>query len=171
MEYKTGKTGFRLVDACEQDCDTILDLIKGIAKYEKMEDKVIATKDGLRKSLFIDKRAYVVLAYENNKAIGFMLYFYNYSTFTGCANLYLEDLFLYEEYRHKGYGSIMLKILAQIAIKNNAQRIDWVCLDWNEPSLVFYNKIGAKALNEWVLHRLELDEIKKLAGDDIKCVD
>lgn len=167
MEYKTNIKEFKLVDATENDCELILELIKGIAKYEKMENEVIATKESLFNSLFVDKRAHIILAYENSNLIGYMLYFYNFSTFTGGANLYLEDLFLYEEYRNKGYGKIMLSVLAQIALKENASRIDWVCLDWNEPSLEFYKKIGAKSLDMWVLHRLEKEAIKKLANGDL----
>ena len=92
-----------------------------------------------------------------------MLYFFNYSTFTGGANIYLEDLFIYKEYRHKGYGKEMLRILANIALENNAKRIDWVCLNWNKPSLEFYQSLGANKLDCWILHRLEEENIKKIA--------
>ena len=163
MEYFTNYEKLRLIEAEESDCQIILDLIHGIAKYEKMTDQVTATVDSLYDSLFVKQRAKVILAYEENIAVGYMLYFFNYSTFTGGANIYLEDLFIYEEYRHKGYGKEMLRILAQIALKNNAKRIDWVCLDWNEPSLEFYKKIGAEKLDCWVLHRLNEENIKKLA--------
>ena len=163
MEYNTGMIGFKLIDATPNDCGKILELIKGIAKYEKMEDEVIATKESLYDSLFVKNAAKVILAYEGDLLIGYMLYFYNFSTFTGCRNIYLEDLFLYEEYRHKGYGGIMLKILSQIAVSEGVKRIDWVCLDWNKPSLEFYKKIDAKALDFWVLHRLDEEAIKKLA--------
>lgn len=162
MNYITNIDNFTLVDATKEDCKDILDLIYAIARYEKMEDQVTATVESLEESIFEKKRAHIILAKESNKVIGYMLYFYNYSTFTGGANIYLEDLFLYEEYRHKGYGSVMLKTLAKIAIEENCQRIDWVCLDWNEPSLKFYNKIGADKLDCWKLHRLEKDAIKKL---------
>ncbi len=163
MEYNTGIKGFKLIDAMPNDCEKILELIEGIAKYEKMEDEVIATKESLYDSLFVKNAAKVILAYENDLLIGYMLYFYNFSTFTGCRNIYLEDLFLYEEYRHKGYGSIMLKTLSQIAVLKGVKRIDWVCLDWNSNSLEFYKKINAKALGFWVLHRLDEEAIKKLA--------
>ena len=163
MEYFTKYASFKLIEAEDKDCEAILELIYGIAKYEKMTDQVTATVESLHDSLFVKKRAKVVLAYENSKLIGYMLYFFNYSTFTGGANIYLEDLFIYEEYRHKGYGKEMLRVLAQIALDNNAKRIDWVCLDWNKPSLDFYKSIGAEKLDCWVLHRLNEEGIKRLA--------
>ena len=163
MEYITKYENFKLIEATKSDCQVILDLIYGIAKYEKMTDQVTATVESLHDSLFVKKRAKVVLAYENSKLIGYMLYFFNYSTFTGGANIYLEDLFIYEEYRHKGYGKEMLRVLAQIALDNDAKRIDWVCLDWNKSSLDFYKSIGAQKLDCWVLHRLNEENIKKLA--------
>ena len=163
MEYFTKYASFKLIDAEDKDCEAILKLIYGIAKYEKMTDQVTATVESLHDSLFVKKRAKVVLAYENSKLIGYMLYFFNYSTFTGGANIYLEDLFIYEEYRHKGYGKEMLRVLAQIALDNDAKRIDWVCLDWNKPSLDFYKSIGAEKLDCWVLHRLNEESIKRLA--------
>lgn len=163
MEYFTKYASFKLIEAEDKDCEAILELIYGIAKYEKMTDQVTATVESLHDSLFVKKRAKVVLAYENSKLIGYMLYFFNYSTFTGGANIYLEDLFIYEEYRHKGYGKEMLRVLAQIALDNDAKRIDWVCLDWNKPSLDFYKSIGAEKLDCWVLHRLNEESIKRLA--------
>ena len=163
MEYFTKYASFKLIEAEDKDCEAILELIYGIAKYEKMTDQVTATVESLHDSLFVKKRAKVVLAYENSKLIGYMLYFFNYSTFTGGTNIYLEDLFIYEEYRHKGYGKEMLRVLAQIALDNDAKRIDWVCLDWNKPSLDFYKSIGAEKLDCWVLHRLNEEGIKRLA--------
>lgn len=166
MKYETNILDFTLEDASIEDADKILELIYEIANYEKLTDQVIATKESLIESIFIKKRAFVVLAKFKNEVIGYMLYFYNFSTFTGGSNLYLEDLYLKPEYRHRGYGKTMFKVLAQIALKEKANRIDWVCLDWNEPSLKFYHSIGAKALNNWVVHRLEGNDIIKLANKD-----
>lgn len=163
MEYNTGIDDFKLKDANPNDCENILKLIKAIAKYEKMEDSVTATKETLYDSLFVKNSAKVILAYYRDNLIGYMLYFFNFSTFTGTRNIYLEDLFLFEEYRHKGYGSIMLKILANIAVASDVKRIDWICLNWNKPSLDFYKSINAKALDYWILHRLDETAIKELA--------
>lgn len=163
MEYTTKYENLKLIEAKEEHIQDILDLIYAIAEYERMTDQVTATYESLYDSLFIKERAKVVLAYEEDKVIGYMLYFFNYSTFTGGANIYLEDLFIYKEYRHKGYGKEMLRILANIALENNAKRIDWVCLNWNKPSLEFYQSLGANKLDCWILHRLEEENIKKLA--------
>lgn len=153
-------------DAQIEDSQAILDLIKAIAKYEKMESQVTATKESIEESIFIKQHARVILVEYTGKIIGYMLYFFNYSTFTGGANLYLEDLFLLEEYRHLGIGKALFRILAQIALEQKAKRIDWVCLNWNEPSLKFYKRINAKAISEWVLHRLEGEDIAKLANEE-----
>lgn len=154
---------FRIVKAKKKDAGIILDLIKEIASYEHMENDVCATVKSIKKSIFKDKRAFVSLAMLNDKVIGYILYFYNYSTFTGSCNIYLEDIYLKEEYRHNGFGKEMFKYLATEAKKINAKRIDFVCLDWNEPSLKFYNKLGAKRLDYWVLHRLDEKTINDLS--------
>ena len=164
MRYETKIKKLEIFDATEEYVEDILNLIKEIAKYEKMEDEVIATKESLIESIFVKKRAQVILAKYEEKIIGYMLYFYNYSTFTGNANLYLEDLFILKEYRKMGIGKTLFHILAKKAVKENCKRIDWVCLNWNQPSLDFYKSIGAKRLDEWVVHRLEEKEIKKLAA-------
>ncbi len=162
MRYETNIEGLEILEAKEEHVDDILNLILEIAKYEKMLSEVKATKKSLMESLFIKKRAYVLLAKYHEKIVGYMLYFYNYSTFVGNANLYLEDIFILKEYRHLGIGKTFFKILAEIAKKENCHRIDWVCLNWNEPSLKFYQSMGAKKLDEWVLHRLEGQAIQKL---------
>ena len=143
MEYFTKYASFKLIEAEDKDCEAILELIYGIAKYEKMTDQVTATVESLHDSLFVKKRAKVVLAYENSKLIGYMLYFFNYSTFTGGANIYLEDLFIYEEYRHKGYGKALFLDLVKEAKENSLGRMEWTCLNWNEPSIKFYKSFSA----------------------------
>lgn len=163
MKYKVDIEGLEVEDARPEECGTILNLIKEIALYEKMLDQVTATEESLYESIFVQQRAHVVLIRYQQKEIGYMLYFFNYSTFTGGANLYLEDLFILKEYRHFGIGKQMFQILAQIALTNNCQRIDWVCLDWNETGLKFYQSIGAELLDFWVVHRLEKDNIKRVA--------
>ncbi len=164
MKYETKIEGLELFDATEANVSDILGLIKEIAIYEKMLKDVTATEESLRVSLFEKKRAYVILARYDQKIVGYMLYFFNYSTFVGDANLYLEDLFILKEYRHLGIGSAFFKVLGRIALRENCKRIDWVCLNWNEPSLRFYQSLGAKRLDYWVLHRLEEKEIQKLAN-------
>ena len=105
--------------------------------------------------LFIDNRAKVLLGELDNKIIGFALYFYNFSTFVGRKGLYLEDFYILQEHRNKGYGKLFFKELLKIAKDNNCGRMEWVCLNWNKPSIEFYNKLGAKPMNDWTTYRLE----------------
>jgi GNAT superfamily N-acetyltransferase len=147
----------------EQDSEVILSYIKKIALYEKMSDLVVATVDDIKTTIFHKKQASVLIAEYKDKPIGFMLYFPTYSTFLGRANLYLEDIYIDEAFRHQGFGKLMFKALAEIAVKEGYHRIDWVCLDWNQKSIEFYESLGAKALKEWVIFRLEKGEIKKLS--------
>jgi GNAT superfamily N-acetyltransferase len=144
------------------DAELVLAYIKKIAAYEKMSDLVVTDVNDIQVSIYEKKQAEVVIAEVDDKPIGFMLYFFSYSTFWGRANLYLEDLFIDEPHRHKGYGKLMFKALGKIAIENNCKRIDWMCLDWNKKSIEFYESLGAKALNEWITFRLEDEDIHKL---------
>jgi GNAT superfamily N-acetyltransferase len=156
------KNEFRIRTTDIDDAELVLSYIKKIASYEELSDKVVADVDDVRKSIFDKRQAEVVIAEVDSKPIGFMLYFFSYSTFWGRANLYLEDLFIDEVYRHQGYGKLMFKALAKIAVKNDCKRIDWMCLDWNQKSIEFYQSLGAKPLNEWITFRLEDQEIEKL---------
>ena len=164
MRYECDLKDIEFVDCEEKDIEALLNLIYKIAEYEKMTDQVIATKESLYESIIVKDRARVILVKKENNIIGYMLYFFNYSTFIGDANLYLEYLFILEEYRHNGIGKRLFKLLANIAVENNCKRIDWVCLDWNKPSLDFYKSINAQALDFWVLHRLEGKDIITLAN-------
>lgn len=163
MKYDTEIKDLELVDAEPKDVPDLLDLIYEIASYEQLTSEVTATKESLQESLFERKRAYVVLARLRNKTIGYMLYFFNYSTFTGSENLYLEDIFILKEYRHLGIGKALFKVLASIALQHNCKRIDWVCLNWNEPSLKFYQSLHAVRHDEWIVHRLTEEDIQRIA--------
>ncbi len=156
--------GFQLRHAEESDVPLILDLIRGIAAYEKLSHEVVATEALLKENLFGEKcYAEVVLGYEGETPVGFALFFHNFSTFTGRPGLYLEDLFVYEEYRGKGYGKALLLYLAKIAQKRNCSRFEWVVLDWNTPAIDFYNSLGAKQMKEWIITRVAGKDIDKLA--------
>ena len=143
------------------DIDTIIDFIHGIAKYEKMENEVFLNKDVLNEHLFGERPAAEVLILEReNKEVGFALFFHNFSTFEGKKGLYLEDLFVLPEHRGHGLGKMALKKLAEIARERNCARFEWVCLDWNTPSIEFYKKQGAKAKKEWIIFRMDGEELK-----------
>lgn len=137
------------------DSSLVFDFIKQLAIYEKMEDLVFGSVELIEKWVFKEKKAEVIFILEDNKEIGFALYFYNFSTFLTKPGIYLEDIFIKEEYRNKGYGKLVFEFLINKAKEENLGRIEWVCLDWNEPSIKFYEKLGAKPLNDWIIFRLD----------------
>ncbi|MDI6453310.1 GNAT family N-acetyltransferase [Peloplasma aerotolerans] len=155
---------FKIRFAHEDDAELILNFIKSLAVYEKMENDVVATIESIKDSLFHKKQAEVIIGEENGQPVGFALFYHNYSTFLGKANLFLEDLFVYESYRNKGYGKQMLSYLAKIAVERNCDRLDWWCLDWNTPSIEFYEKMGAKQLNQWTVFRIQGKNLAKLSN-------
>ena len=149
--------------AQEQDCEKILFFIRELAKYEKMEDDVIATPELLREWIFEKKKAEVIFPMEDGKEVGYALFFHNFSTFLGRAGMYLEDLFIMPQYRGKGYGKATLKELARIAVQRGCGRLEWSCLDWNKPSIDFYLSLGAEAMDEWTVYRLTGDTLENMA--------
>ena len=149
--------------AKKEDAGKILYFIKQLAKYEKMENEVVATEELLKEWIFDKQKAEVIFALEDGKEVGFALFFHNFSTFLGKAGIYLEDLFVLEEYRGKGYGKGLLKELAKITVERGCGRLDWSCLDWNEPSIRFYQSLGAIPLDEWTVYRLTGETLLKMA--------
>ncbi len=162
-EIDTNIDGFKLRFAEEKDTRLILDFIKELALYENLLDEVVATEDILRQSLFVKKAAEVVIGEYHKEPVGFALFFHNFSTFLGRPGLYLEDLYIKPEMRNKGFGKIMLSFLAKLAIDRNCGRLEWWCLDWNEPSIKFYKKLGAVPMDEWTTFRVTGDELYSLA--------
>ena len=136
------------------DTAAILSLIKGLAEYEHMSEDVSATEAMIQTEIFEKQSARVLIGEENGLPVGFMLYFYNFSTFLGKKGLYLEDLYILPSCRGKGYGKKMLRQLAQIAVAQGCGRMEWSCLDWNEPSIQFYKALGAQPLDTWTTYRL-----------------
>ena len=155
---------FTIRPATVADVPIILELIKALATYERAPDEVVATEQGLTEVLFGKKpAAEVLLAFENDRAVGFAVFFHNFSTWLGKPGLYLEDLFVRPEDRGKGYGRALLVRLAKIARDRCCGRMEWAVLDWNEPAIKFYRKLGANPMPEWTVFRLTPDEIAKLA--------
>ncbi len=136
------------------DLDKILYFIKELAAYEKMLDEVVATKELLEEWIFVQKKAEVFFAVLEGKEIGFALFFHNFSTFLGQSGIYLEDLYLMPEYRGHGYGKAIFKELGKIARERGCGRLEWSCLDWNQPSIDFYLSVGAEPMKDWTLYRL-----------------
>ena len=158
------KEGLRIERATPRDVPLILRLIKALAEYERMSDEVIATEEGLRETLFGARpSAEVVIAYAGTEPAGFALFFHNYSTFLGKPGLYLEDLFVVPKYRGRGYGKALLQHLASLAVERGCGRFEWSVLDWNEPAIGFYRKLGAKAMDEWTIFRVTGDALRDLA--------
>lgn len=149
--------------ATQKDVKLILDFIKKLADYEKMANEVVADEKLINEWLFERKIAEVIFALEDDKEVGFALYFHNFSTFLGRAGIYLEDLFVLPEKRGKGYGKLLLKTLAKIAIERGCGRLEWCCLDWNTPSIEFYQSLGAKIMQEWKVFRLTGRSLEQLA--------
>lgn len=150
--------------ALRSDVPVILELIRALATYERAPNEVTATEKGLIEVLFGEKpAAEVLLAFENETAVGFAVFFHNFSTWLGRPGLYLEDLFVRPEDRGKGYGRALLIHLAKIARDRGCGRMEWAVLDWNEPAIQFYRKLGAKPMDEWTVFRLTRDGIAGLA--------
>ena len=142
----------------------ILDFIRRLAEYEKMSDEVVATEELLTEWIFDKNKAEVIFALdESGKEVGFALFFHNFSSFLGRAGIYLEDLFVLPEYRGKGYGKGLLRQLAKIAVERKCGRLDWWCLDWNQPSIDFYKSLGAVPMDEWTTFRITGDTLTKMA--------
>ena len=151
--------------ATTADVPLILDFIKALAEYERLADRVVATEDKVRATLFGNPRyAEVIIAEDGGEPVGFALFFHNYSTFLAQPGIYLEDLFVKPEARGKGFGKALLARLAQIAKSRNCGRVEWAVLDWNEPSIRFYESIGAVGLDDWRIFRLAGDALTSLAN-------
>ena len=154
---------FEMRYAEEKDAALILEFIRALAEYEKMSDEVVATEELLQEWVFEKKKAEVIFAVEDGVEVGFALFFHNFSTFVGRAGLYLEDVFVKVEYRGKGYGKALLKELARIAVERGCGRMEWVCLNWNQPSIDFYRSLGAVPMDDWTIYRVAGDTLKALA--------
>jgi GNAT superfamily N-acetyltransferase len=151
--------------ATEADLGTIEELIRALAEYERMADEVVMDGDLLRQNLFGDRPyAEVLIAEVEGEAAGFALFFHNFSTFLGRPGIYLEDLFVKPEHRAKGFGKALLKRLAEIAVERGCGRMEWAVLDWNEPAIGFYKKLGARPNDEWTVFRLAGESLRNLAG-------
>jgi len=157
------KLTFRAAQAGDEG--KILFFIRELAKYEKMENEVVATPELLKEWIFEKQKAEVIFPTIDGKEIGFALFFHNFSTFLGRAGLYLEDLFILPEYRSKGYGKATLKELARIAVQRGCGRLEWWCLDWNRPSIDFYLSLGAQPMDEWTTYRLTGETLRSMAEE------
>jgi GNAT superfamily N-acetyltransferase len=155
---------FHIRSATADDVPLILQFVKELAEYEKLAHEVCATEESLRQNLFGERRtAEVVLAFEGEEPAGFALFFHNFSTFLGKPGIYLEDLFVRPKFRGRGYGKALMVHLARVAKERDCGRFEWWVLDWNEPSIEFYRRLGAKPMSDWTVFRLTRNTIDALA--------
>lgn len=151
--------------ATPDDTHTIVQLIRGLAEYERLTHEVTLDEGELRAHLFGDRPfAEVILVEDAGDVIGFALFFHNFSTFLGKPGIYLEDLFVRPEHRGRGHGKALLAQLARLAVERGCGRLEWSVLDWNEPSIQFYRSLDAQSMDEWTTNRLTGDALRALAG-------
>ncbi len=154
----------RVRSATPADTSVILEFIRGLARYEKLEHEVVATEELLHRHAFgAEPLIHVLIAEHDSAPAGFALYFFNFSTFVGLPGLYLEDLFVEREHRGHGIGKLLLTELARIALERGCARFEWSVLDWNGPAIGFYKGLGALPMDEWTTYRMTGDELTRLA--------
>jgi GNAT superfamily N-acetyltransferase len=152
--------------AVRDDVPLIAELIRGLARYEKLEHEVVMNEALLDAALFGDRPyAEVVLAEDAGRPVGFALFFHNFSTFLGRPGIYLEDLFVVPEERGRGIGKSLLAHLARLAIERGCGRLEWAVLDWNQDAIKFYERLGAKPMSEWTVYRLTGKPLTDLARE------
>jgi len=151
--------------ATPDDAATIFGFIRDLAEYEKLLDEVTATPEGIASDLFGENpRVFCDIAEVDGEPVGFAVWFYNYSTFRGRHGIYLEDLFVSPQARGKGAGKALLARLAKRCIDEGLPRLDWAVLDWNAPSIAFYDSLGAETLDDWIIRRLSGEALRRLAS-------
>lgn len=157
-------TALQIEPATPGDAELIVALVRELAEYERLLDQVVITPDDVLRDLFGPRPyAEAVVARVDGEPVGFALWFHNYSTFAGRSGLYLEDLFVRPAFRGHGYGEALLRHLARVALDRGCARFEWAVLDWNEPALAFYRKLGAVPMNDWTVHRVSGDALAALA--------
>jgi GNAT superfamily N-acetyltransferase len=160
------ESGIKIERATAADVPTIFGFIRKLAEYEKLLHEMDATEELLRENLFGERpAAEAIIARIGETAVGFALYFTTYSTFTGRPGIWLEDLFVLSEYRHRGIGRVLLRAVAKIAVERKCGRLEWSVLDWNEPALKVYRKIGATPMSDWTTQRMTGEALKRLAKE------
>lgn len=163
-ETKVFSMTIKIKFATTEDVPLIFTFIKELAEYEKLSHEVVATEELLKKALFGEKsNTEALIAYLDEQPVAFALFFHNFSTFAGRPGIYLEDLFVRPEARGKNIGKALLTFLAKLAIERNCARLEWSVLDWNEPAIGFYKRLGAKAMDEWTVYRVTGPALQDLA--------
>jgi GNAT superfamily N-acetyltransferase len=155
---------FRIDAASEADVPVVLQMIRALAEYEKLEHEVVATESAVREALFGDRPyAEAAIGRLDGEAVGFALFFHTFSTFRGAPGLYLEDLFVYPQWRGRGVGQRLLAHVARVAVERGCHRLEWAVLDWNDPAIAFYRRAGARPMDDWTVFRLTGDALRRLS--------
>jgi len=156
---------FQIRPATKADVPVILSFIKKLADYERLSHEVTATEKTLRETLFGRRHAAeVAIGYFKRQPVCFVIFFHNYSTFLGLPGIYIEDLFVDEAFRRRGFGNALLCYVAGVAKERQCGRLEWSVLDWNEPAIGFYRHLGSEAMDEWTMHRVSGEALRRLAG-------
>lgn len=162
-KIQTRIDGFSIRFADEKDVGIIFNMIKELAEYEKLLDNFEATEELLRESLFQRRVVETLIGEYKHEPVGYAIFFHNISTFTGRVGIYIEDIYVKPTMRGKDFGEAMLKFIAKLSLERKCARLEWSCLDWNKPSIAFYRKMGAVALEDWTMYRVAGKSLKKLA--------
>jgi GNAT superfamily N-acetyltransferase len=165
MPLQEKSSNVEIRPAIQADVPVVLGFIKKLAAYEKLSAEVVATEDLLRETLFgVQRTAEAAIAYLEDRPVGFVLFFHNYSTFLGRPGIYIEDLFVEENFRGRGCGRALFLYVARLAKERRCGRLEWAVLDWNESAIGFYKKMGAVAMSDWTVFRLTGASLEKLAN-------
>jgi GNAT superfamily N-acetyltransferase len=169
MKSPSEIASFKVQPATKGDVPVILSFIKKLADYERLSHEVVATEEGLRETLFGRRAtAEVAIGYYKRQPVCFVLFFHNYSTFLGQPGIYIEDLFVDEAFRRRGFGAALLRYVARLANERQCGRLEWSVLDWNEPAINFYKKLGAVPMSEWTVFRVTGEALANLGSNDEK---
>ncbi|MGL5126346.1 MAG: GNAT family N-acetyltransferase [Fusobacteriaceae bacterium] len=161
--FNTAIEEFKIRYATKDDCKLILQFINELIEYEKMTDYSFATEESIYQSVFVRKKSKIIIGEWLGEAVASAVFFNNFSTFKGTEGVYLEDIYIKENYRGKGLGKLMMSFVANYAQATNCNYMEWICLDWNKSSIEFYEKIGAKIMPEWVRFELSDQKLKEMA--------
>jgi GNAT superfamily N-acetyltransferase len=165
MRFSSKISGFVIRPATARDAPVILAFIRKLAAYERLSGEVTATEQQLRETLFGRHRtAEAAVGYFDGEPVGFVLFFHNYSTFLGRKGIYIEDLFVDESFRRRGFGGALLRYVARLARARRCGRLEWSVLDWNEPAITFYRRLGAVPMSEWTVFRASGAALAKLGA-------
>lgn len=166
--HTTNSQSFIIREATPGDMSLLMELIRELAAYEKISHEVKTNKEMLTEAIFTSKVAHALMAEYDGAPIGYILYFFSFSSFLGLPGLYLEDIYIRPEYRGRGFGKASLAYLARLAVEKNCWGMEWTVLDWNKPSIGFYEELGAAHRGGWLIYRLKGEELARLAHTEAK---